>query len=157
MKKYLFILFALCAVAFSACNDDDDNDKTMPVLSPNNTDVSFTASGGEKTLIVTNATELNITRINDKVTQNKKTTETNVYSIENGKLKDSKNVTEAGWFTAKVVQDNGVYRKIVFSVSKNTSTDSQRDKYVHVTCGGNLYGLSLHVMQEKAADGSKDK
>lgn len=146
----------MCAVAFSACNDDDDNNKTMPELVPNNTDITFTASGGEKTLVVKNATELNITRINDKVTQNKKTTETNVYSIENGKLKDSKNVTEAGWFSAKVVQENGIYCKIVFTASKNTSTESQRDKYVHVTCGGNLYGLSLHVMQEKTTDSSKD-
>ena len=36
MKKYLFMLLAFCAVAFSACSDDDNNDKTMPKLNPNN-------------------------------------------------------------------------------------------------------------------------
>lgn len=32
MKKYLFMLFALCAVAFTACSDDDDDSKVLPVL-----------------------------------------------------------------------------------------------------------------------------
>ena len=109
----------------------------------------MTATGGTKAITVKNAVELNITSINDK-TGNKGTV-SNEYSIGNGKLKDSKNVTEAGWFTAEVVKVDGVYKKIVFTVIPNTSTEASRDKYIHVTCGGNLYGLSIHLMQEKAA------
>ena len=106
MKKYLFMLFALCAVAFTACSDDDDDSKVLPVLDPNNTDVYINAEGGEASVTVKNAKELNIVQINDKTTDDKgKTKETNVKSVENGKLADTKNVTEGGWFTAKVVND----------------------------------------------------
>lgn len=150
IKKRLFLPLAVCAALFAACSKDDGT-KEMPKLSPNNTDISVTAAGGEKTLTVSNAAELNITQINDKTISGSTTSETNVYSVSNGKLKDSKNVTEAGWFSAKVVQDNGVYRKIVFTVTANTSTESSRDKYIHVNCGSNLYGLSLHLTQSKAS------
>lgn len=143
------MLLAACAVGFSSCSDDEGGTKVMPQLDPNNTDITMTATGGTKAITVKNAVELNITSINDK-TGNKGSV-SNEYSIENGKLKDSKNVTEAGWFTAEVVKVDGVYKKIVFSVIPNTSTEASRDKYIHVTCGGNLYGLSIHLMQEKAA------
>ncbi len=153
MKKYLFMLLAFCAVAFSACSDDDNNDKTMPKLNRNNTNISMGAAGGEYSIIVENATtDLNITQINEKTNSSTgKATDTNVMSIANNKLSDPKNVTEGGWFTAKIVQDNGIYRKIVFTVTQNTSTDSNRDKYIHVDCGSKLYGLSLHLMQDKAS------
>ena len=52
MKKYLFMLFALCAVAFTACSDDDDDSKVLPVLDPNNTDVYINAEGGEASVTV---------------------------------------------------------------------------------------------------------
>ena len=82
MKKYLFMLFALCAVAFTACSDDDDDSKVLPVLDPNNTDVYINAEGGEASVTVKNAKELNIVQINDKTTDDKgKTKETNVKRI----------------------------------------------------------------------------
>lgn len=149
MKKYLFLLFAVCAAVFVSCSDDDDNDKyVMPQLSPNNTNISVEAGGGQKILTVSNAVELNITQINNKTVSSGKTSETDVMSIANGKLKDSKLVTEGGWFTAEVVKVNGVYNQIVINVTANTGTES-RDKYIHVTCGGKLYGLSLHLSQDK--------
>lgn len=150
MKKCLFMILAVCAVVLSACSDDDNNNnnKVMPQLSPNNTNISVDANGGTKTLTIGNAVDLNITQINNKSTDaNKKTTDTNVQSVSNGKIADPKNVTEGGWFTAKVDGKN-----IVIAVSKNSDTQNARDKYIHVTCGGNIYGLSLHLMQSKAAE-----
>ena len=151
MKKYLFLFFAMCAVALVACSDDDDDKYIMPQLSPNNTNIIVTASGGEKTITVSNAVDLNITQINNKEKgANDKISETNVLSIKNGKLKDSKNVTEGGWFTAKIVD-----KKIVIKVTENTDTENARDKYIHVSCGGSVYGLSFYLKQDKPA--SKDK
>lgn len=151
MKKYLFLFFAVCAVVLVACSDDDDDKYIMPQLSPNNTNIIVTASGGEKTITVSNAVDLNITQINNKEKgANDKISETNVLSIKNGKLKDSKNVTEGGWFTAKIVD-----KKIVIKVTENTDTENARDKYIHVSCGGSVYGLSLYLKQDKPA--SKDK
>ena len=155
ITKRLFLPLAVCAALLAACSNDDGT-REIPKFTPNNTDISVTAAGGEKTITVSNASELNITQINDKTTSGSTTTDTNVYSISNGKLKDSKNVTEAGWFTATVVQDNGAYRKIVFTVTANTSTESARDKYIHVDCGSNLYGLSLHLTQVKATASSSN-
>lgn len=150
MKKYLFLLVALCSAVFMSCSDDDDK-YIMPQLSPNNTDISVSASGGEKTITVSNAVDLTITQINNKENgANNKTSETNVMSIKNGKLKDSKNVTEGGWFTAKIVD-----KKIVVNVTANTDTQNARDKYIHVSCGGSVYGLSLHLKQEKASSSDK--
>lgn len=150
MKKYLFLLVALCSAVFMSCSDDDDK-YIMPQLSPNNTDISVSASGGEKTITVSNAVDLTITQINNKETgANNKTSETNVMSIKNGKLKDSKNVTEGGWFTARIVD-----KKIVVNVTANTDTKNIRDKYIHVSCGGSVYGLSLHLKQEKASSSDK--
>ena len=57
------------------------------MLDPNNTDVYINAEGGEASVTVKNAKELNIVQINDKTTDDKgKTKETNVKSVENGKL-----------------------------------------------------------------------
>lgn len=150
MRKYLFMLLAACTAMLTACSSDDD-DKIMPVFSPNNTTITVDAGGGTKTMVVSNAEELNITQINDKSTSGSKTTETNVKSVSNKGIADSKNVTEGGWFTAVVSQVDGKYRKITFTVQPNTSTESNRNKYIHVSCGGNVYGLSLYLVQEKAS------
>lgn len=153
MKKYLFMLFALCAVAFTACSDDDDDSKVLPVLDPNNTDVYINAEGGEASVTVKNAKELNIVQINDKTTDDKgKTKETNVKSVENGKLTDTKNVTEGGWFTAKVVNDGGGYRRIVFNAQPYRDFEKNRVKFIHVTCGDNMYGIAFRLIQRKAVE-----
>lgn len=154
MKKCLFMLFALCGLLFASCSSDDDNSKTMPKMSPNNTELSFDAAGGTKTITVENAEELNITQINDKETTttssgSSTSKDTNVMSISNGKLKDSKNVTEGGWFTVKVEQVDGVYKKLTFTANQNTG--SARQKWVHVTCGGNLYAISFRIQQSKSS------
>lgn len=121
--------------------------KEMPQLSPNNTNISVEAKGGSKTLTVSNAKELNITQINNKTKgANNTSTDTDVQSVSNGKIKDPKNV-DGGWFSAKVDGN-----KIVFTVTENTDTQNSRDKYIHVSCGGNIYGLSLHLVQDKAAE-----
>lgn len=145
MKKYLFLLLSICMVAFVACGDDDDDKYVFPQISPNNTNITVAAAGGTKTITVSNAENLQITQINEKTTgANNKTSEINVMSIKNGKLKDSRNVTEAGWFAAKV---DG--KTITITVTENSDTENSRDKYIHVDCGGNVYGISLHLVQEK--------
>lgn len=148
------MLFAACGLLFAACSNDDDSNKTLPKISPNNTELSFDAAGGTKTVTVENASELNITQINDKETTSSSSSstskETNVMSVSNGKLKDSKNVTEGGWFTAKVEQVDGVYKKITFTASKNSG--SARQKWIHVTCGGNLYAISFRIQQSKSSE-----
>ncbi len=150
MKKYLSLLFAVCVAVFVSCSDEQEDKYTMPKLTPNNTTISMEATGGQKILTVTNAEEINITQINNKTVSNNKTSETNVMSITNGSLKDSKLVTEGGWFTAEVVKTDGVYKQIVINVNQNTENKS-RDKYIHITCGENFYGLSLHLVQEAAS------
>ncbi len=150
MKKYLSLLFAVFAVVLASCSDEKEDKYTMPNLSPNNTTISMEATGGQKVLTVTNAEELNITQINNKTVNNKKTSETNVLSITNGGISNSKLVTEGGWFTAEVVNVDGVYKQIVINVTQNTENKS-RDKYIHVTCGTNFYGLSLHLVQDAAS------
>lgn len=154
LTKFLSLVFlAVMAIAFAACDDTDDNSsKITPLLEPNNSNLSFTAEGGVQTLTVKNATELNITQINNKVQNNNSQSETNVCSVQNGKIANPKNVTEGGWFTAKVVSVDGVDKQIVFTVSKNTDTKNSRDKFIHVTCGDKLYGLSLHLSQSNASD-----
>lgn len=154
MKNYLIALFAICGTLFTACSDDDET-KTMPKISPNNTEISFDAAGGSKTYTVENAKELNVTQINDKVTTSGSTKETNVKSVENGQIKDSKLVTEGGWITIAVEKSDGVYKKITFTASANTDTENSRQKYVHVTCGGNIYGISFRVQQSEATSSDK--
>lgn len=158
MKKILFILLAVCSVCLCACDDNDDygSKKITPVLTPNNTDLTFSADGGQQTLTVSNARELNIVQINDKTTDsNGSAKETDVRRYDNGKLKDLKNVTEGGWFTARIVQDNGIYRTMVITVSKNTDKNA-RTKYLHLTCGENMYGISMRIIQQ-APEGDSDK
>lgn len=148
MKKCLFLLLSVCMITFMACGDDDDDKYVMPQMNPNNTTITLGADGGTKTFTVSNAENLQITQINDKTTDaNNKTTETNVMSIKNGKLEDPKNVTEAGWFAAKVEG-----KTITFTVTANSDTGNSRDKYIHVDCGGNVYGISLHLIQEKKSN-----
>lgn len=162
MKKYLLMLLALCGMAFTACSDDDDNDdRRTPKISPNNTDLIFSASENSSEISVTNAVELNIVKINQKSgSATTASTETNVYVYGStdpkvNKLKNSKYVTESGWLTARVVTDaSGRDSRIVFSVSKYTpsaqqegKTDKARDWYVHVSCGGDLYGIVFHIVQ----------
>lgn len=159
MKKYLFMLFALCAMAFTACSDDDGGDeRSVPQLSPNNTDLMFSAAGGSQEVSVSNAAELNVVKINQKSgSASTASTETNVYvyngtNPQQGKLKDPKYVTESGWLTVRVVADaSGRYSRLVFTASKYAATDTQRDWYVHVSCGDNMYGIVFHVVQTPPA------
>lgn len=162
MKKYLLMLLALCGMAFTACSDDDDNDdRRTPQISPNNTDLIFSSGADSREISVTNAVDLNIVKINQKSgSATTASTETNVYVYGStdpklNKLKNPKYVTESGWLTARVVTDaSGRDSRIVFSVSKYTPSDQQsgqtdkaRDWYVHVTCGGVLYGIVFHIVQ----------
>ncbi len=148
MKKYLIALFAVCGALFASCSNDDE-EKTLPDISPNNVEISFGATGGTKTITVNNAKELNVTQINDKVTTSSSTKEVNVLSVDNGGIKNSKQVTEGGWITISVEQVDGVYKKLIFTASENTDTQNTRQKFVHVSCGGNIYGIAFRVEQSK--------
>lgn len=155
MKKYLIAFFAACGTLFAACSNDDDTEKTLPDISPNNVEISFGATGGTKTVTVNNAKELNVTQINDKVTTSSSTKEVNILSVDNGGIKNSKQVTEGGWITISVEQVDGVYKKLVFTASANTDTQNTRQKFVHVSCGGNIYGIAFRVEQSKGTSSDK--
>ena len=149
MKKCLFMLFALCAVAFTACDESEEGaykNKIVPKLSPNK-DIQVGANGGTQVLTVLNGTDVKITQINDKLGASGK--ETNVKKISDGTIKDPRNVTEGGWFTATVEQEDGVYKKIVFEVTPNSG--DARTKYIHISCGENMLGAAFMIIQEKPA------
>ena len=152
MKKHLFLLLALCAAVFVACSDDDGNGKITPILSPNNTDIYMEAVANEPVyVLVENAKDLNVVQINDKTTDDKgKTKETNVRRYDEGKLANQKYVTEGQWFTVKIEEDGGVYRRIEFKAIPYNDYEKDRVKYVHVSCGDNMYGISFRLVQRHA-------
>ena len=148
MKKYLFMLLSLCVLAFVGCDESEDgmySGKETPVLKPNSSYLTFGEGGGSTTILVDNAIDLNIVKVNDKTSDKAGGKETNVKSVEDGSIKDSKNVTEGEWVVAKIVSVDGVYKQINITVSANTG--GARTKFLHLTCGGNLLGLSLVVNQ----------
>lgn len=147
MKKYLFMLLSLCVFAFAACSESEDGDysgKVAPQLSPNK-DIHVGADGGAVTVTVANAVELNVTQINDKESTSTGSKEVNVKKTSDGSIKDSKNVVEGEWFSAKVEKTNGVYNKLVLSVEKNAG--AARSKNIHISCGGNVLGASFMLDQ----------
>lgn len=48
MKKYIYLLMAVCTLAFAGCNDDDD--PAAPVLEIVTSDIGFDAAGGTGTI-----------------------------------------------------------------------------------------------------------
>lgn len=48
MKKYIYLLMAVCTLAFAGCNDDDD--PVAPVLEIVTSDIGFDAAGGTGTI-----------------------------------------------------------------------------------------------------------
>lgn len=138
-KNFIFMLVTLCMMAFVSCDDSEEKTWNVPKLNPNNTDFTFSADGGSRTVTVTNYDAWTIKNIHYENASGKDIVET----------PDDPRSMSGGWFDAKVIENGGKYNTLQLTVYKNTG--DKRDKYVSMTCGD--MGVAIHVIQEAASSG----